>query len=239
MAEANEILIIEDDPDIREGIRILLEGENYNVTEAGNGEEGLKMLRESTDLVILDIMMPGMSGLRVCEEIRKTSTVPVLFLTAKSQESDKLIGLMAGGDDYLTKPFSYSELLGRVKALVRRFNVYRGRGAAEVSSEEEKILQRSGIILNKVYNEVSINGVKVDLADKEYKILRLLMEHPGRVYSAQNLYEAVWNEPFFYNCNSTVMVHIRRLRTKIETDPQDPKYICTVWGKGYRFEEDT
>lgn len=236
MANPTEILIIEDDPDIREGIRILLEGESYAVTEADCGENGLKLLKESTDLVILDIMMPGMSGLRVCEEIRKTSTVPVLFLTAKSQESDKLIGLMAGGDDYLTKPFSYSELLGRVKALVRRFNVYRGRGAAE-AVQDETVLSRSGIVLNRVYNEVSVNGEKVELADKEYKILRLLMEHPGRIYSAQNLYELVWNEQFFYNCNSTVMVHIRKLRTKIEADPQEPKLICTVWGKGYRFEE--
>ena len=239
MAVSTEILIIEDDPDIREGIRILLEGENYSVTEADCGETGLRLLKESTDLVILDVMMPGMSGLRVCEEIRKTSTVPVLFLTAKSQESDKLIGLMAGGDDYLTKPFSYSELVGRVKALVRRFNVYRGRGAAEIVQEDEKVLSRSGIVLNRVYNEVTVNGEKVDLADKEYKILRLLMEHPGRIYSAQNLYESVWNEQFFYNCNSTVMVHIRKLRTKIEADPQEPKYICTVWGKGYRFEEET
>lgn len=117
------VLIVEDDADIREGVRILLESENYNVKEAANGMEGLKLLDEDTDLVILDIMMPGMSGLRTCEEIRKVSNVPVLFLTAKAQESDKLIGLMAGGDDYLPKPFSYAELLGRVKALLRRYNV--------------------------------------------------------------------------------------------------------------------
>lgn len=237
MAEANKILIIEDDEDICEGIRILLESEHYLVSEAHDGETGLSMLSEDHDLVILDIMMPGISGLRVCEEIRKTSNVPILFLTAKSLESDKLIGLMAGADDYLTKPFSYSELLGRVKALVRRYNVYRGRGAAEADAEGGKLICAGGIQLHCVYNEVTVNGEEISLTDKEYGILRLLMEHPGRIYSAQNLYETVWEEPFFYNCNSTVMVHIRKLRTKIEADPQNPKLICTVWGKGYRFEE--
>ena len=123
-----EILLVEDDMDIREGVRILLEGEGYHVAEAENGRAGLSMLTEATDLVILDIMMPGMSGLRTCEEIRKVSNVPVLFLTAKSRESDKLVGLMAGGDDYLAKPFSYAELLGRVKALLRRYCVYKGKG---------------------------------------------------------------------------------------------------------------
>ena len=123
----SKILLVEDDADIREGVRILLESENYQVTEADNGSRGLELLTEDTDLVILDIMMPGMSGLKTCEEIRKISYVPVLFLTAKAQESDKLIGFMAGGDDYLPKPFSYSELLGRVKALIRRWKTYRGK----------------------------------------------------------------------------------------------------------------
>ena len=135
--EKETVLIVEDDADIREGVRILLESENYNVREATNGMEGIKALDEDTDLVILDIMMPGISGLRTCEEIRKVSNVPVLFLTAKAQESDKLIGLMAGGDDYLPKPFSYAELLGRVKALLRRYNVYRGRSDNRQESENE------------------------------------------------------------------------------------------------------
>ena len=126
-----QVLIVEDDADIREGVRILLESENYVVHEAENGTKGLEILDENTDLVILDVMMPGMSGLRTCEEIRKISNVPILFLTAKAQESDKLIGLMAGGDDYLTKPFSYAELLGRVKALVRRYRTYMGKYAPE------------------------------------------------------------------------------------------------------------
>ena len=232
-----KILIIEDDDDIREGIRILLESEKYLVREAGDGSSGLALLREDTDtvLVILDIMMPGMSGLRTCEEIRKMSKVPVLFLTAKSQESDKLIGLMAGGDDYLTKPFSYAELLGRVKSLIRRYTVYnQGTLAPEIA--EEKYLEKAGIRINLHFNEVLVDGKEKELSNIEYRILLLMMRHDGKIFSAQNLYESIWEEPYFYSCNSTVMVHIRKLRMKIEQDPRNPKYIKTPWGKGYRFE---
>lgn len=137
------VLIVEDDADIREGIRILLESENYKVIEAENGRKGLELLDENIDLVILDIMMPGMSGLRTCEEIRKISNVPVLFLTAKAQESDKLIGLIAGGDDYLPKPFSYAELLGRVKALMRRYNIYMGRNGGK--TEKRSLIWKSKV----------------------------------------------------------------------------------------------
>ena len=217
-------MIIEDDEDIREGVRILLEGEGYAVSEAENGRKGLELLGEEPDLVILDVMMPGMSGLKTCEEIRKVSYVPVLFLTAKSQESDKLIGLMAGGDDYLPKPFSYSELLGRVKE--------------ETEQEpEDKYIELAGIQVNEDFNEVRVRGRTVEMSDIEYHILLLMMKYPGKIFSAQNLYESIWNEPYFYNCNSTVMVHIRRLRVKIEEDPKNPKLIMTVWGKGYRFGE--
>ena len=233
MSKAN-ILIIEDDADIREGVRILLESEDFSVIEAEDGMSGLKRLTEETDLVILDIMMPGISGLRTCEEIRKVSYVPVLFLTAKAQESDKLIGLMAGGDDYLPKPFSYSELLGRVKALLRRYQVYKGKKQGD--KEEEKYLDRSGIRISEEFNEVTVDGEIKELSDIEYHILLLLMKHPRKIFSAQNLYESIWNEPYFYSCNSTVMVHIRKLRVKIEKDPQNPEYIKTVWGKGYTFE---
>ena len=228
------ILIIEDDGDIREGIRILLEGENYIIEEAENGTKGLEMLKENTDLVILDIMMPGISGLRTCEEIRKVSNVPVLFLTAKAQESDKLIVLMAGGDDYLPKPFSYAELLGRVKALLRRFNVYMGKNSG--MKEAEPYLVMGKVRVHEIYNEVYINGEQKELTEIEYHMLLLMMQHSGKIFSAQNLYESVWNEPYFYSCSSTVMVHIRKLRVKIEDDPQNPQYIKTVWGKGYKFD---
>ena len=238
MRNDTTILIIEDDADIREGVRILLESEGYSVQEAGSGSEGLQKLQEQNeagpvDLILLDIMLPDISGLKICEEIRKTSYVPILFLTAKAMESDKLIGLMVGGDDYLTKPFSYSELLGRVKALLRRYQVY--SGCSEKSDEEKAYLELAGIRIHTSINEVYVNGTEVSLTELEYQILRLLMQHPKKIFSAQNLYESIWSEPYFYNCNGTVVVHIRKLRVKLEEDPGNPQYIKTVWGKGYRF----
>ena len=232
--ERPKILLIEDDEDIREGIRILLESEDYRAAEAGNGRDGLKLLDQDTDLVILDVMLPGKSGLRICEEIRKTSFVPILFLTAKAQESDRLIGLMVGGDDYLSKPFSYAELLGRVKALLRRYRIYHGKEGLERADARK--LELAGIQIEEEFHEVIVRGRQVELSEIEYQILLLMMKYPGKIFSAQNLYESVWQEPYFYSCNSTVMVHIRRLRVKIEKDPQNPELIKTVWGKGYRFE---
>lgn len=232
--EQLKILIIEDDEDIREGVRILLESQNYLVEEAKNGKEGLELLTEDTDMVVLDVMMPGMNGLKTCREIRKRSFVPVLFLTAKTQESDKLIGLMAGGDDYLSKPFSYSELLARVQALLRRYRVYKGKEFTD--SIRERWLELYDIRINEEFNEVWVGEEEKELTDIEYNILLLMMKHPKRVFSAQNLYESIWEEPYFYSSNSTVMVHIRKLRMKIEANPQEPVHIKTVWGKGYRFE---
>ena len=230
------ILIIEDDEDIREGIRILFSGENYRITEAGSGEEGLRLFSGDIDLAILDIMMPGISGLKTCEEIRRISNVPVLFLTAKSQESDKLIGFMAGGDDYLVKPFTYSELLARTKALLRRYTVYKGKDATgESEYDEEGYIIRRSLRVSTTYNEVFRDGRKIELSEIEYRMLLLMMKNPGRIFSTKNLYESVWNEPYFYISNNTVMVHIRKLRMKIENDPKNPEYIHTVWGKGYRF----
>ena len=231
-----KILIIEDDADIREGVRILLESEGFLVDEAENGEMGLRKLSEDVSLVILDIMMPGMSGIRVCEEIRKKSYVPILFLTAKAQESDKLLGLMAGGDDYLPKPFSYAELLGRVKAQVRRYTVYRNSYDEPLKQEKKEYIKSGGIRIHTAFNEVTVDGKPVELSGIEYHMLLLMMQNEGKIFSAQNLYESIWNEPYFYNCNGTVMVHIRKLRVKIEPNSQEPVYIKTVWGKGYRFE---
>lgn len=232
--EPVKILLIEDDPDIREGVRVLLESEGYHIEEAENGRQGLEMLDENTDLIILDIMMPGISGIRTCEEIRKVSYVPVLFLTAKSQESDRLLGLMAGGDDYLPKPFSYVELLGRVKALLRRYHIYQGKHGE--GKEENDWLERGGIRVSTFFNEALVNGKPVELSGIEYQILCLMMKYPGKIFSTENIYESVWQEPFFYGSSNTVMVHIRKLRLKIEENPQNPEHICTVWGKGYRFE---
>lgn len=230
---ASEILIIEDDASIREGIRILLEGEGYQITEAENGITGISRLTDKTDLVILDVMMPGISGIKTCEEIRKVSNVPVLFLTAKRMESDKLIGLMAGGDDYLVKPFSYAELLARVKALIRRHRVY--DGAADASEDGDVWIEKEGLRINTGHNELLRGEEKIDLTEMEYQLLLLLMSHPKKVFSVQNLYESLWEEPFLYTSGNTVMVHIRRLRKKIEKNPQQPVLIKTVWGKGYCF----
>lgn len=225
------LLVIEDNDEIRENIRILLNGDEYEIIEAASGEEGLELFSEATDLVILDIMLPGISGLRVCEEIRKKSNVPILFLTAKSQEQDKLIGFMAGGDDYLPKPFSYTELMARIKAILRRYYVYKGSSR----DETKKFIVKGDIKINTEYNEVFMNGNLIKLSDIEYNILLLMAQNEGRIFSTKVLYESVWNEPYFYVSNNTVMVHIRNLRTKIEKEPQNPEYIHTVWGKGYRF----
>ncbi|WP_449453658.1 response regulator transcription factor [Streptococcus suis] len=230
----DRILLIEDDSSIREGVRILLESEGFSVKEAASGEEGIDCLTPDTDLIILDVMMPGMSGLRTCEQIRKVSSVPILFLSAKVQESDKLIGLMVGGDSYLTKPFSYSELLGQVKALIRRYKIYQGLGGVQI--EESPFIELGGVKIHKQFNEVFVNDKELDLSEIEYQILLLLMRYPRKIFTTQNIYETVWDEIYFYNCNSTVMVHIRKLRVKLEEDPKNPKWIKTVWGKGYKFE---
>lgn len=235
MLSKAKILIIEDDADIREGVHILLESEGYTIIEAENGRQGLEQLDETVDLVILDVMMPGMSGIETCREIRKDSYVPILFLTAKSSESDKLLGLTAGGDDYLCKPFSYAELLGRVRAMLRRYQEYNGGHFAKPVVSE--FLEHFGIRVNTKINEVWVNGEEKKLTDLEYKLLRLFMQYPNKIFSAQNLYESVWNEPYMYSSNGTVMVHIRKLRMKLEETPETPQHIKTVWGKGYRFEE--
>lgn len=231
----NRILIIEDDADIRESIRTLLGIEGFTVDEAPNGMDGLKKLSVNTELVILDIMMPGISGLKICEEIRKVSYVPILFLTAKSKESDKLLGFMAGGDDYLVKPFSYVELSARIKALLRRRQIYdKNNGQAP---NNDKYIEIKGLKISQSYNEVMQNGRKIKLTEIEYRILMLMMSFPNKIFTLQNLYESIWEEPFTNASANTIMVHIRNLRTKIEENPQKPKIIRTVWGKGYRLGE--
>lgn len=227
------ILVIEDDKDIREGIKILLEGEGYVIEEASNGMEGLEKLNPKTNLVILDIMMPGISGLKICEEIRKISYVPILFLTAKSKESDKLIGFMAGADDYLVKPFSHTELFVRVRALLRRQQIY-DKGTVQAAQEEEWI-EMHQIRINTSKNIVFLKGDELCLTEIEYKILLLLMRYPAKTFSLQNLYESIWEQSFISSSANTVMVHVRNLRTKIEENSQKPKIIVTVWGKGYRL----
>lgn len=226
------ILIADDNDDIREVVRVLLESEGFLVTEAINGEDAVNKVTDDTDLIILDIMMPIKSGFKACIEIREKTSAPILFLTAKSQDSDKCMAFSAGSDDFLTKPFSYNELLSRVKALLRRYYVYKGKESATVSD----FYEINGLKINKNVNEASIDHKEIILTEIEYNILLLMASNRGKIFSAQNIYESVWNEPYFYSNNNTVMVHIRNLRIKLESDPQNPRYIKTVWGKGYRIE---
>lgn len=232
MTKAQRILFADDDPEIREVVRILLESEGYEVVEAADAPQAVALADESVDLILLDVMMPGGSGYTACREIRQKSAAPILFLTAKSQDSDKTMGFSAGGDDYLAKPFSYNELLARVKALLRRYTVYGAKPAQPVSTT----LTAHGVSVDTAVNQVSKNGQELQLTDIEYRILLLLLRSRGKIFSAQNIYESVWNEPYFLSSNNTVMVHIRNLRRKLGDDPAEPEVVKTVWGKGYRVE---
>ena len=231
--EKTIIMVVDDDDEIREVIAILLSNENYDVFEAKSGEDALKLLTASIDLIILDVMMPGISGYQTSREIRKLSNMPILFLTARTQSSDLLMGYSSGGDDYLAKPFSYSELIARVKGLLRRYMVYQGKMVPERKAE---YIERGDLRLDICRNMAWKLGKELNLTKTEYRILRLFLSHPGQIFSAQNIYESVWEEPFYSTDSNSVMVFIRRLRNKIEDDPRQPTHLVTVWGKGYRFE---
>ena len=209
-----KIMVVDDHDDIREVIHVLLTNEGYQIIEAKNGKEALELLDDSIDLIILDVMMPEMNGYQVCLLMREKTNAPILFLTAKGQESDKTLGFSSGGDDYLTKPFSYNELNVRVKALLRRYHVYQGK------KEEAKAIIR-------------LNDLEID---QEYEILDYLVLNRKQVISASQLFETIWHENYYYGANNTIMVHIRNLRKKIEEDPQNPRIIKTVWGKGYYID---
>ena len=234
MEKNASILVVDDDKEIADLVEIYLVNDGYQVLKASDGEQCLQTLKEHPEvrMLILDIMMPGISGLKTCEEIRKISYVPILFLTAKSKESDKLIGFMAGADDYLIKPFSYTELFARVRALLRRHQVY-DREILQIQKEEW--IEIHQIRINSSKNIVFQQGNEIQLTEIEYKILLLLIQYPTKIFSLQNLYESIWEEPFISTSANTIMVHIRNLRTKIEENPQKPKIIQTVWGKGYRL----
>lgn len=232
MEQRQNILIVDDDPEIREVVRLLLTGEGYGVTEAADGAEALAAMREDIDLVILDVMMPQLSGLSVCEQLRRRYAVPILFLTAKSQDSDKTVGFSAGADDYLGKPFSCSELISRVKALLRRYCVY----GAKTAKADGDVLVIGELAIRPAEGRVTVLGSEVALTDIEYRILLLLATNRKRIYSVQNIYENVWNEPYFYSSNNTVMVHIRNLRRKLAEKGLTGELVKTCWGKGYRIE---
>ena len=222
------ILAVDDEPDLRSLLRILLKNKGYEVLEAASGREAVELVRSEPriDLVIMDIMMPGLNGVEACAEIRKFSTVPMLFLTAKSQLSDKAEAYASGGDDYLAKPFSQNELMLKVESLTRRYRVYKGK------QDPGTVLD---IRLDENHGCAVRNGQRIELTDKEFAILRFFFRNRGKTLDVQTVYEGVWGEKYMPSSNNTVMVHILNLRKKLEQDPANPKLIRTVWGKGSQF----
>ena len=226
------ILIYDDDRDIRNALKIYLSGEGYRIFEAENGKEAVDIVSsEEIHLVLMDIMMPKMDGVSATAKLRETFNLPVIFLTAKSEDSDKILGLTAGADDYITKPFNPLEVIARVKAQLRR---YAYLGGME-KKEEENTLSVGGIELDDAGKSVTLNGEPVALTPTEYDILKLFIESPGRVFSSKEIYSAVWSsDPL--GAEGTIAVHIRHLREKLEIDPANPRYLKVVWGKGYKLE---
>ena len=230
MSALARILIVDDDPDIRKVLQLLLK-DKYFVAEAADGAAAVDYIRDNpdTDLIVLDVMMPGMDGIETCEKIRESSNVPILFLTAKSAEQDRIAAYRSGGDDFLSKPFSQPELLAKVSSLLRRYREYRGKPAS--------------MVWNFGNLEVDLNtrmvrnaGENVPLTDTEYSILECLVKNRGRTVTTQELYESVWNEKFLPGSGNTIMVHVLNLRRKIEEVPSSPRIIRTVWGRGYQVD---
>lgn len=229
----NTILICDDDKDIVSALDIYLTSEGYATVKAYDGLECLRLAeREPVDLILLDVMMPGLDGIRTTAKLRESCNVPIILLTAKSEDSDKVLGLNIGADDYVTKPFNPIEVLARVKSQLRRYTTLGGR-----PKEDDALLFRNGgIVLDDGAKSVSVDGEPVNLTPIEYNILLLLMKNPGRVFSTGQIYELVWNDPSLGSEN-TVAVHIRHLREKIEIDPANPRYVKVVWGLGYKMEK--
>ena len=229
------VLVVEDDKEIRDGIEIYLKSQGYEVLKAADGVEGLEVIyNNEIHLAIVDVMMPRKDGIQMVMEMRKNYEFPVIMLSAKSEEVDKILGLNMGADDYVTKPFTPLELLARVNSQLRRYSRYLEK--IKTSSESEDHIYRiGGLELNEEKVELKVDDVVVKLTPMEYKILLLLMKNPGRVYSADEIYERVWNEKAINS--DTIMVHIRNIREKIEVDPKKPNYLKVVWGVGYKIEK--
>ncbi len=226
------ILVCDDDREIVEAIEIYLEQEGFKVFKAYDGEEGLSALRRNDiHLAIVDIMMPKMDGIRMVKELRRFSTIPVIFLSAKSEDSDKILGLNIGADDYVTKPFNPLELVARVKSNVRR---YTSMGTAV---ESENVYVTGGLVIDDNAKICTIYDELIRLTPIEYKILAFLAKNKGKVYSIEQIYENIWGD-HAYKSDNTIAVHIRHIREKIEVNPREPKYLKVVWGVGYKIEED-
>ncbi len=225
------ILICDDERDIVNALKIYLNDANYTLYEAFNGKEALKVIEEQEiHLVLLDIMMPEMDGMEAMVKIREKSNVPIILLTAKSEDSDKILGLTVGADDYITKPFNPVEVSARVKSQLRR---YMQLGAGNM---QPQVMRCGAIELDDSAKKVTLDGEEVSLTPTEYDILKLLMQHPGQVFSPKEIYRKIWND-LPYGSENTVAVHIRHLREKLEINPAEPRYLKVVWGQGYKCEK--
>ncbi|MDD5794098.1 response regulator transcription factor [Clostridium sp. HCP1S3_B4] len=229
------VLIVEDEKEIADALEIYLKNQGYRVLKASNGIEGLEIIeKEEIHLALVDIMMPLMSGDKMVMELRKKYEFPVIMLTAKSEEIDKITGLNIGADDYVTKPFNPMELIARVNSHIRRYAKFLNLKNGIREDNNSELISVGGLELNLVTKEVIVDGNPIKITPIEFKILKLLMENPGRVFSADEIYEKVWNEEAINT--DTVMVHVRHIREKIEVDAKKPKYLKVVWGIGYKIE---
>ena len=230
--EMNHVLVVEDDKEIRQGIEIYLKSQGYEVYQAEDGIEGLEVIeKEEIHLAIVDIMMPRMDGITMTVKLREKYDFPVIFLSAKSEEVDKIMGLNMGADDYVTKPFNPLELVARVKSQLRRYTQL-----GNVSESNETVYQVGGLMINDDLKEVTVDGELVKLTPIEYNILLLLVKNQGKVFSIEQIYENIWNEDAI-GADNTVAVHIRHIREKIEINPKEPRYLKVVWGVGYKVEK--
>ena len=230
----HSILICDDDRDIVAALKIYLSGEDYRLYEAYNGAEAVEAVRKNDiQLILMDIMMPGLDGIAATAAIRRESNAPIILLTAKSESSDKVLGLNVGADDYITKPFDPVEVLARVRSQLRRYTLL---GAKPDSVPEQGVYTVGGVALNEESKTVTVDGEGVSLTPLEFSILHLLIKSPGRIYSSSQIYELVWNENSL-GAETSVAVHIRHLRQKIEIDPSEPRYLKVVWGLGYKMED--
>lgn len=227
------ILVCDDDKAIVEAIEIYLSQEGYHILKAYDGEQALKILEtEEVHLLVLDVMMPRLDGIRATLKIREKHSIPIIILSAKSEDVDKILGLNVGADDYVTKPFNPLELIARVKSQLRRYTQLGGTA----KKESEHVYEVGGLQINDDLKEVTVDGEKVKLTPIEYNILLLLMKNQGRVFSIDQIYESIWNEEAI-GADNTVAVHIRHIREKIEINPKDPRYLKVVWGVGYKIEK--
>ncbi len=230
----SRILVCDDDKEIVEAIEIYLTQEGYEISKAYDGEEALKKLKEEKiDLLVIDVMMPKLDGIRATLKIREKNNMPIIILSAKSEDADKILGLNIGADDYITKPFNPLELVARVKSQIRR---YTQLGSVSGAMTGEEVYSTGGLSINDDLKEVTVDGEPVKLTPIEYNILLLLVKNQGRVFSIEQIYESIWNEEAL-GADNTVAVHIRHIREKIEINPKEPRYLKVVWGVGYKVEK--